>query len=142
MMQFAITVIVLLTLWAALRLRHISIADYFGSTEGKRILRGIAVAVVFILGMAFLGGCTGNYITGASVYSGLDYPRGTSPQCKKNGADDKSTSNFGAKVFLFESNDSKWKTNLKYTHHSCAFSPDRNTYDALGVELEYQIWER
>ena len=28
----------------------------------------------------------------------------------------------------------------KYTHHSCALNPDRNSYDALGVELEWCVW--
>ena len=40
-------------------------------------------------------------------------------------------------------NDSKSvRVNTKYTHHSCALGPDARQYDAVGVELEWKVWER
>ena len=34
------------------------------------------------------------------------------------------------------------RVNAKYTHHSCALGPDDRQYDAVGVELEWKVWER
>ena len=54
--------------------------------------------------------------------------------------DDQTTSNVGLKYHLFESLDERFKTNIKYTHHSCAFYVDDQQYDAFGLELEYKLW--
>ena len=75
---------------------------------------------------------------------GLDVPYSQSPQCVSNSTqvDDKTTSNLGIVVNLYESPDTKFRSNIKYTHHSCAFNTDVRIYDALGVEFTYKIFQR
>ena len=110
------------------------------------IAYGIKFAGVFALVALVLGslsGCTGKYMNYADAYVGLDIPNGTSPQCRDRGdIDDKTTSNLGLVGNVYESADTHFKTNLKYTHHSCAFNSDIRVYDAIGVELKYRIYTR
>lgn len=118
---------------------------YFKTDAGKRILSGIVAAGALMLLLAALGlagGCSGKYFNDATAYAGIDQTKEISPQCISGGIDTKGTSNLGAKVNLFESDDQRFRTNVKYTHHSCAVSEDRNTYDAAGIEFEYKFWKR
>lgn len=82
------------------------------------------------------------YFQFAEAYAGVEWPMvGISPQCVADGPDDKTTSNGGARLNLVEYR--RFLTvNAKYTHHSCAFNDDRNTYDAWGVELTVPIFDR
>lgn len=139
--EFSIGLIVLVVGWLLWSLKGQSIKVYFGTKTGQGILKGIVIAVVF--GLVFvLIGCTGTYFNDASVYTGLDYTAEQSPQCRSFGADDKTTSNLGLKLNLYESEDESFRTNAKYTHHSCAFNPDKANYDAIGIELEYKFYSR
>lgn len=143
--EFIIVLFVLLAVWFLWSLRGQNIKEYFRTRDGKGVLKGIVLAVVFAVGLAVLfslGGCSGTYVNDASVYAGLDRTKKLSPQCEATGADDRTTSNLGVRVNLYESADERFRTNAKYTHHSCAFSPDDRQYDAVGVELEYKLWER
>lgn len=120
--------------------------SYFSTDDGKGILKGILLAVGGVATIAVLltvlTGCSGKYMNDATAYAGLDHTMSQSPQCVVNDTDDRFTSNLGLKLNLFESNDAKFRVNSKYTHHSCAFGGDRNSYDAAGVELEYKMWSR
>lgn len=88
-------------------------------------------------------GCTtGTYLKRGDIFVGIDNASVTSPQCFKEGINNKLTSNLGAKLNLYTTEDNKMKTNLKYTHHSCVYNRDRNLYDAFGLELEYQLFNR
>ena len=145
LVEFVIALLVVLTLWLLWSLRGQSLKEYFRTKDGKGILKGIVLAVGFAVGLAALfslGGCSGTYLNDASVYTVLDYTKKLSPQCETMGPDDQTTSNLGVRVNLYESADDRFRTNVKYTHHSCAFSPDDQQYDAVGVELEYKLWER
>jgi hypothetical protein len=143
--EFVIGLLVLLTVWLLWSLRGENIKEYFRTRDGLGILKGIVLAVGFAVGLAVLfslNGCSGTYLNDASVYAGLERTKKLSPQCEPTGADDRTTSNLGVRVNLYESTDERFRTNAKYTHHSCAFSPDDRSYDALGVELEYKLWDR
>tara|TARA_R110002153_G_scaffold252016_1_gene409685 strand:- start:1556 stop:2020 length:465 start_codon:yes stop_codon:yes gene_type:complete len=142
--------ITVIALWIALVFRGVPIGnviDYF--KKNSKIFSGIKFAIIFsifFVAVGYISGCStssGTYLNSATVYSGIDYSLvRPSPQCTSEGVDDRSTSNLGLKVNLFTSTDRKYKTNLKYTHHSCAFNPDQNLYDAVGIEFEYGFWER
>lgn len=119
----------------------------FLSKEGNGVLKGIVLFVGIGLVVALLSGCSNvTYMNRGEVYIGLDSTFKQSPQCKsqkyKDFGDEKLTSNGGLRFNLMESIDKAWKLNLKYTHHSCAFSSDRSGYDGIGFESVYTFWGR
>ena len=118
------------------------IKGYFKSDDGKGILKGIVLAVAAVSLLAILSGCSGTYLNHASVYAGLDNTKKISPQCEADGLDDRLTSNLGARINLYESEDGKFSNDFQYTHHSCAFNVDEAGYDAFGFQLDYKIWQK
>ena len=116
--------------------------SYLSTKEGKGVLAGIVlfigIALVFAAPRAFSEEV--RYFTHAEVFVGLDYTKKLSPMCEEGRADDKATSNGGFRFNILESDRTIF--NLKYTHHSCAFSPDTKSYDALGAEITYRFWGR
>lgn len=143
--EFVGTLLVLLAVWLLWSLRGENLREYFRTRTGLGILKGIVIAVGFSVGLALLGGlagCSGTYVNDASVYAGLDHTKKLSPQCEDAGPDTRTTSNLGLRLNLYQSQDERFRTNAKYTHHSCAFSPDDRQYDALGLEMEYKLWQR
>lgn len=122
--------------------------DYFATKDGMGILKGIVLAPIVILILAALfmllpgRASAGTWLNDASVFAGLDYTRKLSPQCERNEVDERGTSNLGLRLNLWESDSRRVRLNSKYTHHSCALGPDDRQYDAVGVELEWRVWER
>ena len=122
--------------------------EYFSTKDGKGILKGIVLAPVVILIIAglillFSGAArAGTWFNDASVFAGLDYTKKLSPQCERNSVDERGTSNLGLRLNLWESDSRNVRVNSKYTHHSCALGPDDRQYDAIGVELEWRVWDR
>lgn len=98
--------------------------------------KGIATGIFICLAIVVALGLTG--CSGASMYAGLDQTFKQSPQCVDGGSDDRVTSNIGFKGWHTLADDVTLYA--KYTHHSCAFSPDRNSYDAVGAGVEYKFW--
>lgn len=143
--QFILVAAILAGVCTAWSLRGENLKEYFSTDKGKGILRGIVLVTVISVSLVVLfsiGGCvTGKVNNGASLYLGLDSVAGGSPQCLP-GPDDRTTSNMGLKYYAYESKDGRFKTNFRYTHHSCAFNSDVDVYDAAGIELEYMLWER
>ena len=139
--QFIIALLVLVAVWGLFALRNEDLKEYFSGRTGKGILKGIVIVLGLAVVIALVSGCQGTYVNDASIYAGLDQTKKVSPMCEA-GPDDRTTSNIGAPLTIFESDDSKFRANARYTHHSCAFNSDRNNYDAVGVELEYRVWER
>lgn len=139
--QFMIFMVVMLLAWMLWALRKVNIINYFKTKTGLGILKGIVIVLVLCIGLA-MGRCAlaGEFFADASIYAGLDYTFKPSPQCKTNGEDCHSTSNVGARLNIYQSSDKAFRFNAKYTHHSCAFNEDRNTYDAIGGEMEYRLW--
>lgn len=150
MIKFLVATLLLLTIWAAFSFRKMSLAEikaYFSDRTGLGILKGVALALAVILlsflaSWAFADDKEGSYLNYVSIYAGLDYTKNESPLCEPVGVDSHTTSNMGFRANLYESYGKQFSVNSKYTHHSCAFSPDENSYDAVGVEIEYRLWNK
>lgn len=144
--QFAVALLTLTVGWLAWSIRDIGFTAWVKHKEAKGVFKGIVMAIVITLALAIFGSLTGcangKWANDATVYAGLDYTEKVSPNCVAGGVDDHTTSNLGVKVNIFESEDALFRNNIKYTHHSCAFSEDAKGYDAYGIELEYKLWER
>lgn len=124
-----------------------AILEYFKTKDGKGILKGIVLAIVFSLllvvaSVAFSDEEKGEWFAYGEVYVGMDRTNLQSPQCYSKGKDDKLTSNIGLKSNIYRSFDKKFEFNAKYTHHSCVFNRDNYGYDAVGVEFTYKLWGR
>lgn len=135
-----------LLIYMALKLRGTSWREYFGTKDGRGILRGIIVAplIILLIGLAFslIPTCAkAEWFNDATVFAGLDYTKSQSPQCQVNNIDNHGTSNLGAKLNIWQSPSENVRVNSKYTHHSCALGIDAKSYDALGVELEWRVWQ-
>ena len=74
----------------------------------------------------------------ATVYVGLDYTYNASPLCQDYGVNDHLTSNMGFTQSIVKKD--RMNVSAKYTHHSCAVSADKNSYDAIGIMIEWEIW--
>lgn len=122
---------------------------YFRTDDGRNVLKGIVAFIlfgVFVVGlvtaplMANADEEKGEWFAYGEVYLGVDHPMRHSPQCEIVGPNDRLTSHGGLRANIYQSADDRFEFNTKYTHHSCAFSPDDQTYDAVGIELSYRIW--
>jgi len=145
LMQFIMMILALVVGWGAYSLRSVNVIDYFRTKTGLGILKGIVLAIFFalLLGLSpklWALDLSGSVFNSAGVFIGLDYANRSSPFCVTGGIDDRTTSNVGVRGNVYESSDSKFRLNGKYTHHSCAFNVDDRGYDALGVELEYRLF--
>lgn len=140
-----------LLLW---RIGANNIVGYFKTKDGLGVLKGIILAPLVILLLALAlwmlpnnanaqySNKYGTWFNDASVFMGIDRTKKISPQCESGGYDEKSTSNMGIRANVWQSQSGNVRLNGKYTHHSCAINPDRNSYDALGVEVEWVVWRR
>lgn len=122
---------------------------YFKTKDGRGVLTGV---VLFILAGILLAGLSlfssdaeasePTWFTYSEVFLGLDHTKNLSPQCEKGGPNDRLTSNGGLRQNVYRSTDDRFHLNAKYTHHSCAFSPDRESYDAIGLEATFRFFQR
>lgn len=124
------------------------------SKDGKGVMAGVVLAplviVIFAVIMFFLPspahaqlrvpGVPGTWLNDGSVFAGIDHTFKQSSQCHAGGYDDRSTSNMGLRVNVWQSENTRLRLNGKYSHKSCALNRDRNSYDALGIELEWCVW--
>jgi len=148
---------VLIATLIAFKGRLIAAFSYFRHTKpGKNSFVGIvafpAALLVIAYVLMFVSQCAEagvphkaklDYFVYTEVYGGIDHPGGQSPQCLNDGINNRITSNGGIKQNLFEYwPQRRWLiySNVKWTHHSCAFNSDRNTYDAPGVELAFRVY--
>ena len=118
---------------------------FFKGREGRRALTSALLFVVILGGAVFLFGCQsakaedkGEWFEYGKIYMGLDYTRNISPQCEDSGPSNRLTSNGGFEAGFYSFGD--FGSYVKYTHHSCAVSPDDKSYDALGFGIEYKLW--
>ncbi|MCE2830538.1 MAG: hypothetical protein LW709_02690 [Oxalobacteraceae bacterium] len=120
--------------------------EYFSTSEGRGILKGIILAPIVILLIALVlslfsrANAQGRWFKDAGVFVGLDQTFKQSPQCSANTIDDRGTSNMGFWVNAWQYQNVQ--VNFKYTHHSCVLGRDRNSYDAAGIELRWTLWKR
>lgn len=143
--QFLLAVIAIVAVGLVAKVGPGNLKDFLATRNGKGILKGIVLAAAFaavFAAVGFLSGCAGgSYLNHASVYAGLEDTRQESPMCS-NPNGDQTTSNLGLRGSLYQSADERFSANAKYTHHSCAFADDGQSYDALGIELDYRFWGR
>lgn len=144
---FVCLLVIILLAYMGWFLRGVNWKEYFSTKTGKGILKGIVLAplvILIIAGFFYLipSANAGTWFNDASVFAGIDYTKKLSPQCDSNGVDDRGTSNLGAKLNIWESDSRNVRVNSKYTHHSCVLGPDDRQYDAVGIELEWKVWQR
>lgn len=114
----------------------------------KDIYKGVIIFVLagVLLGLSSMAFSSSpnrlHWFQYAEAYIGLDSTYGVSPFCEDRGINSRLTSNGGLRLNILESNDRLFSLNGKYTHNSCGFSPDKPTYDAVGLELVYRFFTR
>lgn len=100
------------------------------------VLKGIAMAIIVSILLSYLAGCS-TIRDRLSGYAGIETMSADrrSLYCDSDGGDNRTTSNLGLRYQVMRIYGVT--ANVKYTHHSCVFSRDNGSYDAVGVELEY-----
>lgn len=159
-MVVALAIVALLVLWRIPKPK-----DYFTKDpDGKNAAVGLfgAVPVLKLLCIAFVvllvslsyffapsahaasssALFPGTWFNDARLYMGVDYARKPSAHCWAGGHDDRTASNMGLVLNVWESQNERVRFNGKYRHNSCAINRDRNTTDAIGVEVEILLWCR
>jgi hypothetical protein len=140
-LKFILVMVSLVIAWGLLSLRGVNLKEYFNTKAGKGILKGIILAMLFAILFLFLSNAkAGTWFNDADVFAGLESTKKSNPMCVEGTPDDKTGSNLGLTLNIYR--DNRFSVNGKYTHHSCAFSEDDRSYDALGIELKYQFWSR
>lgn len=150
-----LTIVIVVAFLTFLKAKNINPIDWFKDEKNKGAYQsaGLGVGVVIVIsGLLALIPNNANaagetdmnatWFNDAGVYLGLDYTRGQSPQCKEGGSDERGTSNLGVKGNIWQSASKNIRVNAKYTHHSCFIGSDQNSYDGLGVELEWTVFRR
>lgn len=124
--------------------------SYFKSKDGKKPLMGIKMFILipFLVVLLSFGisKCAkadepkGEWFAYGELFLGVDYTKELSPQCYATGPNSRLTSNGGIRANVFQNSTKRVEFNVKYTHHSCAFSQDRERYDAIGGEVVIRLW--
>lgn len=133
-LEFVLTMLAVVALWGLWELRHEILTEYFKTRDGKGILKGIVMVIALGVIVALLSGC----VNSASFYAGLEEPSSNSPMCEIDGS--QATSNVGFRANVYQNG--PFIAHANYTHHSCAFGLDAESYDSFGVQLEYEFWRR
>lgn len=102
---------------------------------GRGVLFGLLVAPLAALLIGSLGGCAR-----VDVFAGLESTKNLSPQCETGGASDRITSNLGVEGCNIISSDGRTELCGVYRHHSCAISPDRESYDGVGFLVKRRVY--
>lgn len=117
--------------------------QYFATPDGRKVAKGIVLALGVSLATLGAQKCAaGEWFTDADLYFGIDHTKKLSPQCESRGPNSHLTSNLGFRGTIYRTKDRTAWLGWQYTHHSCAFSPDRESYDAFGITLTKRLWAR
>lgn len=145
----AILLFVAFLFWWVLHKVQYNVADFkaYWTTDGAGAIPSLVKALVLIVGITFVVFLSNKALAEEStppdwfqytaVYAGLDFTKNQSPQCKDSEVDDKITSNIGVRQHIYSWGDVNLLGN--YTHHSCAIGSDRNTYDGMGLQVEWRF---
>ena len=144
-------VVIFISAAITFKLKKKSVVKFFAENNGALFSAILAITVVSVLALfIFLipNNANANIISDGSwsndagVYLGLDYTKDHSPQCIGDSFDNRGTSNLGAWWNIWQSKDENLRISARYTHHSCYLGEDDNTYDAIGVQVEWELWKR
>lgn len=133
MIEFALLIFVTVSALAA-RAFYVNGWAWRKTRAGRGVLFGLIVAPLAALLIGALGGCTS-----VDVFAGLEHTKNLSPQCENGGASDRITSNLGVEGCRTVSEDGRTQLCGVYRHHSCAISPDRESYDGVGFFVSRRI---
>lgn len=134
MLEFALSIFITVVILAATAFTHYGWA-WRKTKEGRGVLFGLLVAPLAALLIGSLGGCAR-----VDVFAGLEHTKNLSPQCENGGASDRITSNLGVEGCRAVSEDGRTELCGVYRHHSCAISPDRESYDGVGFLVKRRVY--
>lgn len=142
-----VLLIVTLIAFVTLKYRGVSLRGFLKNSNGalpSAVLAFVAIAVLALVIFLIPNNANaGTWFNDAGVYMGVDYTKGTSPQCEDGDPiDARGTSNLGVWANGWESSDGAIRVNARYTHHSCVLGEDEDSYDGLGVIVEWKLWQR
>lgn len=105
------------------------------------------IIITIVLLLFPLVGNSSEWYNQVEFYLGIENTLYQSPQCEKftpssssESYSSKTTSNLGFKYYLKEMGD--WRFYYNQTHASCVLNQDRNTYDASGLFLDLNPFDR
>lgn len=134
MIEFTLIILVAVAALAA-RAFYINGWAWRTTRAGRGILWGLVIAPLAAVLIGMIGGCTR-----VDVFAGLESTKNQSPQCESAGASDRITSNLGVEGCRTISEDGRTEACGVYRHHSCAISPDRESYDGVGFLVKRRIY--
>ncbi len=95
----------------------------------------------YLVLIPFLVGCSLPPVNDVKLFAGIERTSARSPLCDVvKGKDDQATSNMGATANLIREGDLEVDVELR--HHSCIFSPDARSYNAIGIVGKWTIFKK
>ena len=153
---FAGVIFVVLFLSMVIVLKPRGISAWYKGKDGKGALASAALGIIVVCvgglliylltgqakAQSVLDNRYGHFINHAYTWAGIDYTRNVSPQCVPQSTDDRLTSNMGFGLNLYQSPSRRVDVDMTWTHHSCVFGSDRNSYDGIGLKVVWRPWVR
>lgn len=133
MIEFALVIFVAVAALAA-RAFYVNGWAWRKTKAGRGVLFGLIVAPVTAILIGMIG------CTRVDVFAGLESTKNQSPQCDSGGASDRIASNLGVEACRTVSADRRTELCGVYRHHSCAISPDRESYDGVGFLVKRRVY--
>lgn len=119
---------------------------YFKTGDGAGALASAlkaSAAIAIILMILFVGmkcaHADDEWFKWTDVYMGVDYTKKQSPQCNPGGVDDNFTSNLGVSQHIRDLGSEDVYLYGGWTHHSCVIGGDRNTFDGVGIGVNWRF---
>lgn len=131
MKEFVLLITGIVLALFGIAVRHYGTA-WLKTRAGKGVLFGLFVAPLIALLLGLVSGCA--HSNRVEVFAGIEQTKSRSPQCEPGGASDRLTSNLGVQWTGIVSEDRRTEMAVGYRHHSCAITPDAESYDAIFIE--------
>ena len=115
--------------------------DNLGVTKGIAMFTGAFILLaVLSLWVREANASQLTYFNYGEIYVGMDYNKRLSPQCERDGPNNRLASNGGVKVNLLRTSSRIVEVNSYYLHKSCAYNEDREGIDSFGFEVTWKLW--